>query len=636
MPARASIESLRAQLKTAPGDWGCRLVLAEELSAAGASQQAALLISTAPGLPANAVDQLRAANLALSFNPSLSLQLADKVLAADESNVTAILLKARIHQHRGEIEEAHRFAQVASLFDPSATTEEADLLKWLAEHGREIPLPSTRSAKPPIVKVMEPSAPAHDEPTPVLAVEDETEPTLVIMDEDEAQIIAATPIVDDSEPEPQPVPAVKGPAERRLALPKLSAAMVAIAIHVGLIVLLGLIVVVVPTLPTAELVGITAPETIQDQPETKKVTPVAMPTPTAVVGSPARAITATGISSVALPDFESKAEGPIVTEIATTDLGASFALPFSPKGTSNVNFFGIKSKGRRVAFLIDAERYMLTDPRGGYPAYEIVKGEIASMIGKLGLETFFNVILYEGRNISAFSEKLLPATAANKAKISDWLYPVNREFTKLGLQAIGYPIHQPNAEVEPVKNNYLSGYLRAIQYALETDVDAVFVVSSGYRSMEVPRTPEERAKILKQLRWTDKDDQAWRDAIKKGQDWLNKENAARRTQGVPERVIVNIGEVWRDMGFRPPRSPPGGIQITAEEREDQIKNAIRLYYQSKDKPKPQINFVIFIGKDQDEKTVPRLDHFENIAQRARNGKVRVLQGLAALKNVSGK
>ncbi|MEI2671025.1 MAG: hypothetical protein V9G13_07825 [Marmoricola sp.] len=60
-----------------------------------------------------------------------------------------------------------------------------------------------------------------------------------------------------------------------------------------------------------------------------------------------------------------------------------------------MNFFGIKSKGRRVAFLIDAERYMLTDPRGGYPAYEIVKNEIAGMIGKLGLDTFFNVILYE-------------------------------------------------------------------------------------------------------------------------------------------------------------------------------------------------------------------------------------------------
>ena len=99
---------------------------------------------------------------------------------------------------------------------------------------------------------------------------------------------------------------------------------------------------------------------------------------------------------------------------------------------------------------------------------------------------------------------------------------------------------------------------------------------------------------------------------------------------------MNIGEVWRDMGLRPPRNPPGDIQITAEQREDQVKNAIRLHYQAKGKPKPQINFVIFIGKDQDKEKVPQLEHFENIAQRARSGKVRVLQGLAALKNVSGK
>ncbi|MCB1209739.1 MAG: hypothetical protein KDK97_10450 [Verrucomicrobiales bacterium] len=589
----------------------------------------------------------------MAFNAGLAQQFADRVLAGDEGNVAAVVLKARIHQARNEPMEALRFAEVAAILDPGQLGKETALVAWLDAQGCRVDGLGKHEAKLPIIKLMQPVSPAsvveesEEEaaalPCVMLAEDDEAD-----ADDDDAAAGALVVLADADEekgdddgvlchavPQECPPP-LRGPAERRMALPKASAAVVAIAIHAALILLLGLIVVVAPTQPVAELVGIVAPETSQEQPETKKVTPVAMQTSVAVVGSPARAITASGISAISLPDFDSKADGPIVTEIATTDLGASFALPFTPKGTSNVNFFGIKSKGRRVAFLIDAERYMLTDPRGGYPAYEIVKNEIAGMIGKLGLDTFFNVILYEGRNLSAFSEKLLPATAANKAKVADWLYPVNREFTKLGLQAIKYPIQQLTAEIEPVSSNYLSGYLRAIQYALELDVDAVFVISSGYRSMEVPRTPEERAKLLKQMKWTEKDDVAWREAIKKGQDWLNKENAARRAKGVPERVIVNIGEVWRDMGFRPPRSPPGGIQISAEEREDQIKNAIRLHYQSKDKPKPQINFVIFIGKDQDEKTVPRLDHFENIAQRARNGKVRVLQGLAALKNVSGK
>ena len=193
-----------------------------------------------------------------------------------------------------------------------------------------------------------------------------------------------------------------------------------------------------------------------------------------------------------------------------------------------------------------------------------------------------------------------------------------------------------SSEVKPVEARYLSGYLRAIQYALETDVDAVFIITSGFRSMTTPRPPEEMAKLLKQMKWTEKDDAAWAEAVKKGQDWLKKENAARKAKGIPERVIISIREVWRDMGLKPPRSRPGGIAITAEMREDQVQNAVRLHYQNKGKTKPQINFVIFIGKDQDKDRVPYMDHFENIARRARSGKVRVLQGLAALKNVSGK
>jgi hypothetical protein len=234
---------------------------------------------------------------------------------------------------------------------------------------------------------------------------------------------------------------------------------------------------------------------------------------------------------------------------------------------------------------------------------------------------------------------LIPATTANKEKIKEWLYPVNREFEKLGIRAIGYPVQTVGSEVQPVEARHLSGYLRAIQYALECDVDAVFIICSGYRSMVIPpdMTKEEIEKERKRLKWTDKDMLAWQEAVKKGQDWLAKENAARRAKGIPQRVIVNFGEVWRDMGLVPPRSPPDfNKQITAEMREDQVKNAIRLHYQAKGKPKPQINFVIFIGKDQDKEKVPQLEHFENIAQRARSGKVRVLQGLAALKNVSGK
>jgi hypothetical protein len=672
----ASADQLRAQLRRNPADWGVRLELAEALVREGSGQQAAVLISTAPKDPPDIDAVLRAAVLVMPLDPKLAMRFTDRVLAQDEFNVAAALVRARIHQQRNEAEEAHRFAVVAAALDPARCARETALFQWLAFEGLPIALATTADDKEketqrlsaemlalaldeedaPVLVVLEDPSPTRVivEQAVLVAEEDDDVPALAVVVErpkrattvivakqaelakQESKADAPPPREDDQDEAVTDEPVVNAPRRNSHMLQKASAVAVAVLVHVVLISLLGLLVVIVPEPPVAELVGIVAPEANQEQPQTKRIMPATMPTPTAVAAAPARAITAAGMSSIALPDFESKTDGPQVMEIATTDLGASFAMPFSPKGTSQVNFFGIKSQGRRVAFLIDAERYMLTDPRGGYPAYEIVKSEIAGMIGKLGLETKFNVVLYEGSSVSAYADKLIPATTANKDKIRDWLYPVNREFEKLGIRPIGYPVQNVQSEVEPVQTEFLSGYLRAIQFALETDVDAVFIITSGFRSMTTPRDPAEMAKLLKQMKWTDKDDQAWAAAVKKGQDWLKQENAARKAKGVPERVIISIGEVWRDMGLQPPRSRPGGNQITAEMREDQVKNAIRLYYQQKNKPKPQINFVIFIGKDQDKETVPYLEHFENIAHRARSGKVRVLQGLGALKNVTAK
>lgn len=672
---------LREKLKESPADWDLRLELADELVSQGNSQQAGVLVSTAPDEPESAVHLTRAASYLLALDPALSIRYTKRALSIDESNAEAALIRAEAHRARGEAPDAHRFYVVGLALDPSATANHADLQNWLSSQGLISPAPepapnspepgkdrhfinSTRlipSSRGPEVTVsplpeddvsqivqvspLEPDDAEEAEAiaTPLVKIVslrppiEEPEETKVVLEEDDEDLPVLSPAPETLLPQTGGIAAPPPtPAQRKLVVNRASAAVIAILIHVALVLLLGILVIIVPQPPVAELVGIVSPELTQEEPEIKKVVPASMSTPSVVSASTSRAISATGVSAVALPEFDAKGALDALPEIVSTDLGASFALPFSPKGTSAVNFFGIKSKGRRVAFLIDAERYMLTDPRGGYPAYQIVKEEIAGMIGKLGLETMFNVVLYEGRNVSAFSERLLPATAANKSKVSEWLYPVNREFEKLGLVSIKYPIHPLEAEVEPVKNDFITGYLRAIQYALECDVDAVFVITSGYRSMEIPRTKEDREKILKDMKWTEKDDIAWREAIKKGQDWLNKENASRKAKGVPERVIVNIGEVWRDMGLRPPRSPPGGIQITAEEREDQVKNAVRLHYLATGKPKPQINFVIFIGKDQDKDTVPQLEHFENIAHRARGGKVRVLEGMSALKNVTGR
>jgi hypothetical protein len=679
-----AILTLREQLKARPTDWALRLSLADALAAGGLAQQAAIVVSSAPGEPQTADDLARAADHVRVLDAALAIRYTNAALALDDGHARAALVRAEVHRQLGEAAEARRFFVVAAALDPGVHQRAEELKAWLAEHHQEVADPASGKGTRATASVEEevkptrliaggaaPQKPVEARPAPVVAIADLKPPVEVAVQEDEVLKVDAgeradedvrvplavvgedheTPVLmvarDDEEPvaalassaedEDVRAPAAITPAVNRMLVRKLSAASVAILVHVVLFLLLGVLVIIVPQPKVAELVGIVAPEAVQELPQTKQIIPSAMPSPSVASAATSRAITATGVSSIALPEFDSKGALDAVPEIAMTDLGASFATPFAPKGTSPVNFFGIKSKGRRVAFLIDAERYMLTDPRGGYPAYQIVKEEIARMIGKLGLETFFNVILYEGGYVSAFSEKLLPATQANKDKVGDWLYPVNKSFEALGLRAINYPNHPVTSELEPVQNRHLSGYLRAIQFALESDVDAVFCIASGYRSMTFPRPKEELEKLLKEMKWSEKDDIALREAYKAGNAWLAKENAARKAKGVPERVIVSMGEVWRDMGMRPiPRQKPDSLPITAEMREEQVKNAIRVHYTAQAKTKPQINFVIFIGKDQDPDTVPQLDHFENIAQRSKGGKVRVLQGLAALKNVTGR
>ena len=455
-------------------------------------------------------------------------------------------------------------------------------------------------------------------------------------DEDEAVAVA---IADDEET-PLLAPAYVDenllnarPQEKKMVGTKLTAIALAIVVHAALLLLLGVLVIIVPAPPMAEITAMTATELTQEKPETKQIiVPQPSPTTPTLSRQTTSAMSAVGVSSIALPNFDFKAPAEPVTEIATTDMGNSFATAFQPKGTTNVNFFGIKSKGRRIAFLIEAERYMLTDPKGGIPAYQIVKEEIANMISKFGVSTAFNVLMFDHFHLSAFSERLVPGTTANMSKVRDWLYPVNQDFAKIGLASIGYPALKAKTEVEPIQSRLLQGYMLAIQYALESDVDTVFIITSGWRHMSAFENQEEIDAFLKKQRWGEKEEREWLAAVKQAQEWLIKENAARKAKGVPERVIRSIHEVVSELKINVRHKP--GLNIEAEVRQDQIMNAMRIIYSGQGKAKPQINFVLFVGED--EETIPMEKHFEDIAQRARGGKTRVLRGLGALKNVTGR
>jgi len=657
-----TISDLQQHIGANPDDWNARLTLADALTADGKMDMAAMIVSLAPTVPADPDLLVRAGHHLLPIHPTNALDYAMRAMMTNEMNAEAALLAAEASRALGDGDEAEKHYLVAMELDPTLEARAEPLREWIAGNTTSFCTKDTVPIKLQVLR-RDHSAPAEEEAVAVAVLAD---------DDDDTPAVTALPAptglpAPSGLPAPTGLPAPAGlpapslaavptpdleqpvyaaaqsagdadiidarPKQRRLFGPKLAAAAAAIMVHLGLFFLLGIIMIVLPAGPSAEITATSAAEEQQDKPETKKIV-VPQPTPaTAAVARPTTsAMTAAGVSAISLPDFDFKAPTEVVAEVATTDLGSSFSMAFQPKGTAQVNFFGIKSKGRRIAFLIEAERYMLTDPKGGIPAYQIVKEEIASMIGKFGVNTSFNVLMFDHFHLSAFNEKLVPGTTANVNMMKDWLYPVNQQFEKIGLAATGYPKLKATQEIEPVTSRLLQGYMLAIQYALESDVDTVFIITSGWRHMARYETKAELDVYLKEMRWTDKNEKEWLEAVAKANAWLKEENEKRKAKGVPQRVIRSIHEVIAELNINVRHKP--GPNIDAEEREKQILNAIRIIYSSQGKTKPQINFVLFVGKD--EKNIPMEDHFDNIASRARGGKVRVLQGMAALKNVSGR
>ena len=212
----------------------------------------------------------------------------------------------------------------------------------------------------------------------------------------------------------------------------------------------------------------------------------------------------------------------------------------------------------------------------------------------------------------------------------EWLDPVNKVYEEIGIRA-DYTTAPIQEGVDPIPVDDLNHYIKALQRSLEMDVNTVFLLTSGWVHLHKPLDERELEKFYRDYKWTEKDEAAWVEAVKRAQAWLDKENAARRSKGVPQRVIRDWHEIVAELEPNLRRKPGPGY--TMEEVEEQVQSAKEIYYRNANKKKPEINIVWFIGEDE-EPSVTVDTHFKNITRRD-GGKTRVLQGLAALKNVTG-
>ncbi len=147
-------------------------------------------------------------------------------------------------------------------------------------------------------------------------------------------------------------------------------------------------------------------------------------------------ITSTRAANIALPDLPKLPMDqllPLTASTAVTDSISSMAgtgvggMGFGGGGGggtgSGVGFFGIKDQGQRIAILIDTSDSMMTRAPG---AYSKVKTEAAKLVQGLGINTQFNLLIFEGGSL-AFREQLVPATDGNKTAAATWITGISED-----------------------------------------------------------------------------------------------------------------------------------------------------------------------------------------------------------------
>ncbi len=302
----------------------------------------------------------------------------------------------------------------------------------------------------------------------------------------------------------------------------------------------------------------------------------------------------------------------------TTDLssmGAAGSLGF---GISKVNFFGAKSKGEKIVFIVDASAAMMLDSKGGYYTYKFAKDRIREMIDKMKSATLFNVIFYGIGSAAPFSPQLLPATAENKEALKAWLEPMNSDPKKIGVPK-EMPTYSSEIEYETEIGLGAKDWARAAQSAMEQKADNIFILTAGwgFHAYWKGLSKKEMADWLDDHGWPKKRVDEYKKLIDVRKEMAKKlfakENKARAKKGLPPRILKSGGlsgygymnEVKSQLPPSPSPKPPKPKleQERAYTYDDVIEHLNGVYkynYIPEKLKKPQIHFVQLIASDEEE------------------------------------
>ena len=289
-------------------------------------------------------------------------------------------------------------------------------------------------------------------------------------------------------------------------------------------------------------------------------------------------------------------------------------------GISNVSVFGLKTRAERILFVIDTNRQMVTDKKGGLNSYQVIKNEITDMVGNLSAGTLFNVMLHDRNRTMLFKSQLVSAGADTHQQLIRWITPINSDANQPGLEGVSGASRPalPTLADDPV-NDALPISFRGndtgfiTQTALEQGVDAIFFITGYHQGFEAVRrrmTEKEQkvwnkkisdSKYIKQLAEHKLEIPQMEARIKAE---LTKQNAARAKKGMPPRVLdrrhgvytasLELGMPWK---VRHPGHTPNPA-VDPKDVAKYFKELNRVLYEDNDKQIPSLNVVLFLAEDE--------------------------------------
>ena len=321
-------------------------------------------------------------------------------------------------------------------------------------------------------------------------------------------------------------------------------------------------------------------------------------------------------------------------------------------GMSDVSVFGLKTKAERILFVIDANRGMVTDQKGGLNSYKVIKDEITDMVGNLSAGTLFNVMLQDESRAMLFKPKLSSAGSVAHQQLIQWLTPINSDATNVGLEQnpsaktpkLSALADEEMHQILPIVPWNITAFMT--QHVLEQNVDTIFFITghhSGFAGLR--RGPNEREKAdydravakpdyQKQLAKFHAEIPKMRARISAE---LAKINAQRKAQGLPPRVLAHrssvtsnaqeLGLAWEN--YRPP-SPPTTFSVDDRLVRKYFGKLVDELYETHDKPVPSVNVVLFLAGDEvfDKGAEQRLDQYVKFFR----GRKRVIRGEDEIKS----